>query len=88
MELNMSLIKQMHVMDIQALPSNIKTKMFSVYSDCRPNNSYFYLDLDEYRNWIAEPQTYAEYYSQNQADVMHWLCEQTQEPELLMLFWW
>jgi hypothetical protein len=82
------LIKQTATLDCQKLPQDIKTKLFSVYSDCRSNDSYFYLDLDEYRNWTTEYGTYAEYFSQNQADVLHWLCAQTTEPEVLVLYWW
>lgn len=85
----MSIIKMIPTVDIQALPQDIKTKLFSVYSDCRSNDSYFYLNLDEYRNWkYAEFGSYAQYFSQNQADVMRWLCEQTTEPEVLVLYWW
>ena len=83
------LIKQTPTLDCQELPPLIKTKLFSVFSDCRSNDSYFYLDLNEYRNWTDTGDgSYAEYYSQNQADLLEWLCEQTQEPELLVLYWW
>lgn len=86
----MSIIKLVATVNVQDLPSGIKTKVFSVFSDCRSNDSYFYLDLDEYRNWgdEAEYGTYADYFSQNQADVMQWLCTQTTEPEVVVLFWW
>lgn len=86
-------IKYIPTIDRTDLPPQVKgwlDQWVQIDDMIQANNSYFEVDIAEYRQHLKEDtmDEYAGAYGQNKVLFMEWLEKQTSADEVLILYWW